>query len=130
MSRGLTGIEETARGFVGKTVSFGKTLTGKPKLRFDIACGDSDEQLGKYATWRHVFMSGDIALKLKDLKTGDLVKVTGWVETEGIFDDYRKPIVDINTGLPVKVEHLICFKGEKLEHEKKPREKQLDLINA
>jgi len=132
MPKGLTGIEETARGFVGKTVSYSKTLQGYPKLRFDIACGDEDAETakqGKYPTWRHCFMSRDLAFSLKDLKTGDLVKVSGWVQTEAIFNDYGQVIID-KDGFPVKMEKLICFKGEKLAHEKKPQEKQLDLINA
>jgi hypothetical protein len=126
MSKGLTGIEETARGFVGKTVSYGKTLSGKPKIRFDIACGDSDEQNGKFSTWRHVYIYGDVAFSLKDLKHGDLVKVTGWVQTEGLFNEFHQAIIDQSTGLQVKTEKLICFKGEKVSYEKKPQEKQLE----
>lgn len=127
MSKGLTGIEETARGFVGKTVRYDKTLQGRPRLRFDIACGEADEPNGKYATWRHCFFYGDHATNLKDIKTGDLVKVSGWVVTEAILNDYSQIIMD-KEGFPVKMEKLICFKGEKLEHERKPRDIQAELV--
>lgn len=126
-SKGLTGINEIARGFVGGKVKFGTTINGRPKIYFDIACGITDESTGHYPTWRHCVLYDNNALELKGLKPGNLVRVSGWVTTEYMLDEHYKPIVDVNTGLPIKMERLICYKGEILNYVKKIKENQLPL---
>lgn len=126
--KGLTGIHEVARGFVGRT-PYPKLETaknGRPKIKFTIACGVREEESGKYPTWRYCIAYGDIAVKLKELKTGMLIKCIGWVSTQAMLDDYYKPVKD-DKGMPVKKEYLILHEAEIKEYEKKP-ELQLALI--
>jgi hypothetical protein len=127
IQKGLTGINETARGFVGAKIKLGKTLAGRPRAIFDIACGVTDESLGKYPTWRHCVVYDDYALALSKLKPGNLVHVSGWVTTENMIDEYYKPIIDVNTGLVIKIEKLICYKAEIKEYLKTINNKQLPL---
>ena len=63
--RGLTGIRETARGFVGSKPApvFDNTRNGRNRVRFIIACGKTNEDLGKFATWRFCVGYDDIATK-------------------------------------------------------------------
>jgi hypothetical protein len=125
--KGLTGIHEFARGFVGAKIKYGQTLNGRPRVFFDIACGLTEEAHGKYPTWRHCVVYDVSALALKNLKPGDLVHCNGWVSTEYMLDEYYRPIVDANTDLPIKIEHLICYKAEIKDYVKKFNISQLSL---
>ena len=123
---GLTGAKEIVKGFVGKVIKYDKTLGGKPRLTFDLSFGQRDESAGKYETWRHVFLYGEHAVNMKDVKTGDYVTVSGWVSTELFMNEYYEPVKD-KDGFPVKIEKLICWNAEKLEYKKKPVAEQLPL---
>lgn len=123
---GLTGAKETVKGFVGRVIKYDKTLNGKPRLTFDMSFGVRNESLGKYETWRHAFLYGDLAVKLKDIKSGDYVKVSGWISTEIFMNQYFQPQKD-KDGFPIKIEKLICWDAEIMEHQKKSSEQQLPL---
>lgn len=120
--KGLTGIQETARGFVGSKPApiFDETRKGRKRVRFIIACGKTNEECGKFPTWRFCVGYDDIATKhLKGLKVGELVKVWGWLSTEWLTDEYFKPVRDDNENV-IKRDFLILFKAEILPHAKKP----------
>lgn len=98
-----SGIRESAQGFVGRWVKVDNTQSHKLRIRFDIGCGKPDENAGKLVTWRHCVAYSEIAEKLVNIKTGDFVKVSGWVSTERI----SRP-----DGPLEKKEYLILFSGE------------------
>jgi len=105
---GLSGIREHAQGFVGRWIKYDTTQNHKPRLRFDLACGKTDEAAGKLVTWRHCIVYGDIAVKLQNIKAGDLVSVSGWVTTEKVS----------KVGEPqASKEYLILFSGELINRE-------------
>lgn len=116
--RGLTGIEERARGFVGgvQSIKFYYVGTGRACLRFDISCNKPDAEKLKFTIWRHCVVYGEMAEDFKNIRPGDLVAVRGWLELEARRDDYGRPIVE--DGQIVKRETLICWEIGKREHEK------------
>lgn len=120
-TKGLTGIREVSRGFVGNRPNpvYDTTIRGRPRIRFDIACGKPEENVGKFATWRHCVGYDVIAQKLKSLKVGDLVSCQGWVSTEWMKDEYQKPILDDEGRYRTK-EYLILFQAEVILREKTP----------
>lgn len=125
--KGLTGIREEARGFVGRRgLKYDETSKGRPRIRFDIACGKSDEENGQYTTWRHCVGYDRVAELLKDIKQGYLVKCQGWVKTEAVLDEYYKPVID-EKGIAVKREYLILFAATISTPENTDSERQLSL---
>ena len=128
--KGLTGIREDARGFVGShpQPKMDYTKQGRARLRFSIACGRSNKQNGKYPTWRFCIAYGEVAESLKELKTGDLIKVSGWVSTEWQIDEYYKPVVDDRGVIQIR-EFLILYKAEITEYQKEP-ELQPELLRT
>ena len=119
--KGLTGIHEVARGFVGRTPvpKLDTTKNGRSRIRFTIACGQNNESSGKFPTWRYCIAYGQVAEQLSNLKTGMLVKCIGWLSTEAMLDEYYRPITD-DKGLPQRKEHLILHEAEIIEYDKKP----------
>jgi len=127
--KGLTGIREDARGFVGSRPppEYDRTKKGRPRIKFCIACGKTDEESGKYPTWRFCIGYERIAEILKGVKVGNLVRVSGWVATEALLDEYYKPVLD-EFDRPQKREVLIVYKAEIMQYDKKP-ELQPSLIS-
>lgn len=127
--KGLTGIREDARGFVGSRPApeYDRTKNGRPRIKFCIACGKTNEDDGKYPTWRYCIGYDKVAEILKDIKVGNLVKVSGWVSTESQVDEYYKPVLD-EFDRPKKREVLILYKAEVAQYDKKP-ELQPSLIS-
>lgn len=130
--KGLTGIREFARGFVGSKPApvFDQTKAGRKRVKFIIACGMTNENMGKFPTWRFCVGYDDIATKyLAGLKVGDLVHVHGWLSTEWLTDEYYKPVRDERENI-VKREYLIVFKAEIKQHEKsKPLQPELVAVS-
>lgn len=119
--KGLSGIHETARGFVGSRPApkFDSTRQGKSRIRFCIACGQNDEQQGKFPTWRFCVGYGAVVDKLRGLRVGNLVKASGWVSTEWETDEYSNPVQN-ERGVTRTRETLILYDAEVVEYEKKP----------
>jgi hypothetical protein len=90
----LTTVTEIMTGFVGhpKTISNKPTEQGRPRIKFDCFKGDTDIQKNKVPTIRHCVGYDDIAIKFADIKTGELVKLTGYIITEIKRDYMNKPI--------------------------------------
>lgn len=126
--KGLTGIKETAIGFVGKTSGLVKTKAGKPTIKFDLACGENKPEENKYPTWRHCVAYGDKAISLAGLSKGSYVKVFGWVKTEALLDEEYHPV--LNDGVTQLREYLILYSGEILEHVKSKEEQIPMFANA
>ena len=121
-TKGLTGIREDARGFVGSKpppIHDTTTKNNRTRIRFNIACGRNQEELGKFTTWRQCVAYSAVADILKALRVGDLVKVSGWVTTECVRDEYYKPVQD-SEGRTKQREYLIVYKAEIIEREKTP----------
>lgn len=118
-AKGLTGIREEARGFVGSKPPpiYDSTKNDRPRIRFNIACGQNKEEAGKYTTWRYCIGYDAVAQILKNLQIGDLVKVSGWITTECLKDDYYKPITD-SDGRTKTREFLVLFRAEITEYRK------------
>lgn len=124
--KGLTGIREVARGFVGRQrLSYDRTSNGKTRLRFDLACGITNPEFNKYSTWRHCVAYGPVADLLRTIKVGDLVRVCGWVSTEAVLNDYMQPLIE--NGKMVFHESLVLFDGDILEHDMTKTIRQLPL---
>lgn len=116
---GLTGIREDARGFVGGKPILDNTRNNRDRIRFDIGCGKNETEKGRFTTWRHCVAYDKVADDLKLLAVGNLVKVSGWVRTECLRDDYYKPVLDAD-GRTKQKEYLILYKAEITVHERTP----------
>lgn len=127
---GLTGIDEVCRGFVGSRPkpAFDFTLDRKPRVKFNIACGITDESLGKFPVWRYCVAVGKPAELLRGIAIGRLVKVTGWLACEAQRDEYYKIVKD-EQGNPQTLTYLVVVKAEILEYVKKDKEFQPALIS-
>lgn len=119
--KGLTGIREDARGFVGNRPApkYDTTRVGRSRIKFCIACGQSNESVGKYPTWRFCVAYAGIADYLKDLRVGNLVKVSGWVSTEILKDELNQPVLNEKDRTKTK-EHLIVYKAEIVDYKRQP----------
>jgi len=128
--KGLTGIREDARGFVGSypQPKVDYTKSNRARIKFSIACGRSDKGNGKYPTWRFCVAYSEIAESLRTLRVGNLVRVSGWVSTEWQIDEYYKPVVDERGVIQTK-EFLIVYKAEVVEYQKEP-ELQPELLRV
>ena len=114
--RGLTGIEENGRGFVGRyNIKFSKTANSRDRMRFDLAFGDTDLPSLTVPTWRKCIAYDDIAVNLRDLKPGDHIRFQGYVKTEVQRDGKQKPVFDQKK--PVTIEYLIITRAEILVYE-------------
>lgn len=120
MGEPLTSVNEIMRGFVGhsKTISNKPTESGRPRIRFDCIRGDTDIQKNKVPTIRHCVGYDDIALRFADIKTGELVKLTGYVLTE-IRRDYMGKPVFIYGEIPVTKDILMLESAVRIKHIKK-----------
>lgn len=125
LSEGLTGIKEKATGFVGRQPLADKTISGKSRMRFELACGENKEEFNKFTTWRHCIVYGDKIEPIKNIKKGDLVTVHGWVTTEAVLDEEGKQL--LREGRIVTREYLILYSGEIQDYKQSP-EKQLPLV--
>lgn len=128
--KGLTGIREDARGFVGSRPLplKDKTTKGRARIKFIIACGKNDENTGKLPTWRFCVGYDKVTDDLDKVKVGDLVKVSGWLTTEFLLDEYYKPVYD-NWDHHRTRECLVLYKAEIVDYQKKP-EVQPALMNS
>jgi len=119
--KGLTGIREDARGFVGSRPApkVDSTLNGRSRIAFCIACGKNNEKAGKFPTWRYCVGYDQVAKDLSKLKVGDLVKVNGWMITEWQTDEYYKPVLDDKGKIRTR-EILVLYKAEIYQREKQP----------
>lgn len=127
-NKGITGISETARGFLGRNPQVDKTKKdGKTRIRFQIACGHNQPERYKYAIWRYCIAYGDVADGLTDIRKGSLVKVRGWLTCEVVRDDNGFPV--IHDGVPEKREYLILYEGVELEHTNGDNQLTFETIN-
>ena len=119
--KGLTGIREDARGFVGNRPLpvLDRTMNGRSRIAFIMACGKNDERSGKFPIWRYCVGYDKISDNLANLKVGDLVKVSGWLTKEYQLDEYYKPVLDINGNKQYR-EVMVLYKAEIHAYEKKP----------
>lgn len=117
--KNLSGIDETMRGFVGRRgIKFDYTNEKKrPRMRFDLAAGDNNLSLNKIPTWRHCVCYDHLALKMKRIRPGMYVIVSGWVKTEPMLDEYCQAIRDLQGNIRT-IEYLICRSGEFHDHKK------------
>jgi len=114
--KGLTGIREEARGFVGRKPLFDFTKKGRARIRFDIYCGENNIEAGEYSTLRHCVAYGEQAENLKLLDKGSLVKCVGWITSEHLRDENNNIV--IYNGTSKIIERLILYKGEVQSYEK------------
>jgi hypothetical protein len=122
--RGITEGTENCRLLIGKKPRFDLTTQGKIRVKFDGAFGINEPENLKYATWRHCIAYGDKAENLRTAIVGSLVRVYGFIETEGKRDEFGKLIIE--NGQIVKVETLICLNTELLQKDKvKSNEEQM-----
>lgn len=125
--KGITGIKETATGFLGANPKIDRTRKdNKTRIRFNIACGENIPQQYKYPTWRFCVAYSPTADSLIGIKKGSLVKVRGWIRTECLRDENGHPIV--RDGVPEKIEVMILYEGEEIPYESKGQ-MSLDDIN-
>lgn len=111
--KGLTGISETARGFIGRSILFDKTQRGRDRVRFDIYCGETKPELNKYPVIRFcVGYDAEIIKLMRDARRGSLVKVWGWLSAEGKKDDNGE--TEMANGRVQLRETLILYKVEVL----------------
>ena len=109
-NKGLTGIEENIRGFVGaKAIIRDKTLGGRSRIFFDLCSGIENLRAGVYPTWRHVICYGQAADNLAKITKGCYVEVIGFVQTSVMKDGAGNIIVE--NGIPLKEERLISEKA-------------------
>lgn len=131
VEKGLTGIREDIRGFVGSKPApkRDQTIKGRPRIKFCLASGKTDENAGKFPVWRFCIGYDKVYDDLKGLHVGSLVKASGWLVREWVVDEYYKPVINSNTGNYETREYLMLYKAEICDHQKKPA-LQPELITA
>ena len=117
--KGLTELIEVGRGFVGNSPlpSFDKTTKGRQRVKFCAAFGKRDKEKRKYPKWRYCVGYDKIVDNLRELKSGDYVKVKGWLEVEEQTDEFYRPVIG-EDGVAKTREVLILISAKKLMHEK------------
>lgn len=113
--KGLTGGKENCDILIGKKPRFSLTTQGKIKVNFDGAFGINDAENLKFPTWRHCVAYGEKAENLRTAIVGSLVRVYGFIETEGKRDENGKPIIE--NGQIQKQETLICLNTELIQRD-------------
>lgn len=114
--KGLTGIDENIRGFVGgKEIVRDKTLGGRSRIFFDLCAGVEKLQDGKFPTWRHIIVYGQAADDLKDIIKGCYVEVVGFVQTVAMRD--KAGLIISADGILLKEEHVISEKARHIPKE-------------
>lgn len=121
---GMTGAEENIRGHVGNFY-IKKTAEGRPAIYFDISWGINDIPNRKFNTWRHCIAYDKLAESLDKLKSGDFLKVTGWITTNPVYKDGKMVYID---GRPITKEYLMVTSVFPIERESKKSAKQLSLV--
>lgn len=119
--KGLTGIIENVRGFVGNRPMplFDITTKGKSRIKFIMACTQEDERHNRLTLWRYCVGYDKTAEKIKDIKPGDRVRAMGSLIREYALDEYYKPQLDSNGNRIIR-EVLLLYKAELADYEKKP----------
>lgn len=126
---GLTRLHEHGTGFVGShpMPKIDTTKAGRPRIKFEVACGQNKEETGQFTTWRHCIgyspapgdiQDNDIVKALELIKVGDLVEFSGWVKTEGIKDDEGQLVKD-NEGRYRLIEYLLLYDAQIMAYQKK-----------
>jgi hypothetical protein len=112
VEKGLTGCTESVRLLVGHNPDWGITKNQKVKVEFDGAFGEENIERLKFPTWRHCVAYGLIAENMRGAMKGSLIKVFGWLETEGVKDMAGQPIVE--DGGYKKREVIVCLEIKQL----------------
>jgi len=103
--KGLTGITEKIRGYVGgKTIVRRRAVSsGRSTIFFDLYCGI--EKNGAFPTIRHCIVYGQAADNLKDITKGFYVEVAGFIQTVGLRN--KAGVLIMSDGVVLREERLI-----------------------
>jgi hypothetical protein len=124
---GLTGADESCKGFLGSAPYFRNTSDGKLSCFFDVGFGVNDPLSGRHGTWRHCIAYSDIAEKMRGMRGGAFLKVAGWITTNPVWDSSGKRAYSLD-GKPVTREYLIVNEVIRLTREKTKQTKQLSFV--
>ncbi len=123
--RGLSWIEETAQGFLGKPVKFSETSEGFTKATFDLGCGADKADMLQFTIWRQCIAYRDLAEKLKVVRMGCLIKVEGFLTRIAKRDNKRQVMRE--NGSIVTVDRLICNRSLEIIPKEKYRKENPQL---
>jgi hypothetical protein len=116
---GITWLNEEMQGFVGtRGLSIEPCKNGRQRVRFDLVKGKTDLAKLMVGTWRHCVIYDDLAGKFQDIRTGEMIRVSGYVLTSIRRDFVGKPMF-LSTGEPVVDDILMVKEAIRINYQQK-----------